>query len=243
MRIAERTEEAPPNLLLRCNIKHEVNAIHRKPVKLSLPLLLAPEGHGIRKRTIIIAVACLKRGFTAYLLPYRNGRIGQSDLKTHLRYMRMAEIFEIMVKAHGQANTGTAGDGDFAILVREGKVILPRLWAILRKAQLEPIRICFSHRVGDQLTHLAQGIRLRDRHVKLGLLIILHGDKCRRFAGLHAGLAIGLHTAEYRAVGCAVISHAYTQKAGLTVDSEAIPLRRAGCLLGLLRNPSKIRAV
>ena len=77
----------------------------------------------------------------------------------------------------------------------------------------------------------------------MGLLIILHGDKCRRFAGLHAGLAIGLHTAEHRAVGRAVISHAYTQKAGLTVDNEGIPLRRAGCLLGLLRNPSKIRAV
>ena len=82
--IAERTEEAPPNLLLRCNIKHEVNAIHRKPVKLSLPLGFAPEGHGVGKGAVIIAVARLKRRFAAHNLPHRDRRLRQIHLHAHL---------------------------------------------------------------------------------------------------------------------------------------------------------------
>ena len=120
---------------------------------------------------------------------------------------------------------------------------MPRFPVIFRKTQREPVRARFAYGVGDQLPYFLQRILLRNRHVIGGLLKILRRYECSRFTSLAAWLAIGLHTAQRRAVRRVVIGHAYTQEPRFAVNGKCIPLGRTGHFLHLLRNTGKIHAV
>ena len=114
-RIAELHQKSAPDLLNRCDIKENIDALERIVVKLLLPLLLAEERHGVGKRAVVVGVSDFKRCCKLLRFAYFRQWGGHYGVASDLRYVYAAVIFIVVVKTGGGGRAAVCPDKDFAV--------------------------------------------------------------------------------------------------------------------------------